>query len=140
MKTECTNNTPPWFVGHWREWHHGHGCDKDDGHPQSDQAKTEIAQHAANNDTGFPSFLTDAELRFLRASTTSGNELLVRALDELRDRRAAEKQRPVGVFLTSSATFDHSARTTQHFEPLLGCCVCEHCEQLPAHEPKEVAR
>ena len=88
MKTECTDHTPPWFVGHWRDWHRGHGCNKDDGKPRSDAATTEIAQHVANAGTGF---LTDAELRFLRASTTSGDELLVRALDELAARRAAER-------------------------------------------------
>ncbi|HSX23110.1 MAG TPA: hypothetical protein VLE97_10075 [Gaiellaceae bacterium] len=49
---------------------------------------TEIAQHEANATTGF---LTDAELHFLRASTTSGNDLLVRALDELAARRVAER-------------------------------------------------
>lgn len=85
----CTNNTPSWFVGHWREWHRGHGCDKDDGKPRSVDAATEIAQHTANTDT---SFLTDAELRFLRASTTSGNDLLVRALDELAARRAGTRR------------------------------------------------
>ena len=90
MKTECTDHSPSWFVGHWREWHRGHGCNRDDGHPRSDQAKTEIVQHAANEDAGFPDFLTDAELRFLRASTTSGNELLVRALDELTARRSGK--------------------------------------------------
>lgn len=80
----CTDHTPPSFVGHWREWHRGHGCDKDDGKPRSDAATTEIAQIAENAGTGF---LTDAELSFLRAATTSGNTLLVRALDELTARR-----------------------------------------------------
>lgn len=84
----CTNGTPPWFTGHWRDWHRGHGCDRDDGTPRSDDAKTEIVQHEANAATGF---LTDAELRMLRASTTSGNDLLVRALDELAARRARER-------------------------------------------------
>jgi hypothetical protein len=84
MKTSCIDHTPSWFVGHWRDWHRGHGCDKDDGKLRSDRAKTEIAQHAANADTGY---LTDAELGFLRASTTSGDERLVRALDELATRR-----------------------------------------------------
>lgn len=83
----CENCTPPWFVGHWRDWHRGHGCDQDDGSPRSDEAATEIGQHAANEHTGY---LTDAELRFLRAATTSGNELLVRALDELTARREAD--------------------------------------------------
>jgi hypothetical protein len=95
----CTNNTPPWFVGHCREWHRGHGCDRDDGKPRSEDAKIEIEQHAANAATGF---LTDRELDFLRASTTSGNALggagmvafnkamltlMVRALDEIKARR-----------------------------------------------------
>lgn len=83
----CTDHTPPGFVGHWREWHRGHGCDKDDGRPRSDDAKTEIEQIAANAATGY---LTDAELRFLRASTTSGNDLILRALDELAARRAGK--------------------------------------------------
>jgi len=84
----CSSPTPPWFTGHWKDWHRGHGCKQDDGKPRSDAATTEIAQHEANRDTGY---LTDAELRFLRASTTSGNELLCRALDELAARRTADK-------------------------------------------------
>lgn len=84
----CTDPTPRWFVGHWREWHRGHGCDRDDGKPRSDAATTEVEQHEANTATGF---LTDAELGFLRASTTSGNDLLCRALDELAARRSAGK-------------------------------------------------
>lgn len=88
----CDNFTPPWFVGHWRGWRHG--CDKDDGKARSVAATTEIEQHAANADIGF---LTDAELGFLRASTTSGNDLLVRALDELATwrQRAAELRKLV---------------------------------------------
>lgn len=27
----CTNNSPREHTGHWREWHRGHGCDKDPG-------------------------------------------------------------------------------------------------------------
>jgi hypothetical protein len=88
LNESCTDHSPSWFVGHWRDWHRGHGCDKDDGQPRSDRAKTEIEQHAANVDTGY---LTDAELRYLRASTTSGNDLLVRALDELAARRAESR-------------------------------------------------
>jgi len=80
----CTDHSPPWFIGHWRNWHRGHGCDKDDGKVRSEAATTEIEQHAANANTGF---LTDAELSFLRAATTSGNTLLVHALDELTARR-----------------------------------------------------
>lgn len=88
LNETCGDHTPRWFVGHWREWHRGHGCDKDDGKPRSIVATTEIEQHAENADTGF---LTDAELGFLRASTTSGNELLVRALDELAVRRSKDR-------------------------------------------------
>lgn len=119
LKASCTDHTPPWFVGHWRDWHRGHGCDKDDGKPRADVATTEIEQHATNESTGF---LTDAELNFLRASTTSGNDLLVRALNELSARRASDKPSP---------SFDHSTRTTKYFEPLLGLCVCTHCQKLP---------
>lgn len=123
-KDPCGDPTPPWFVGHWRDWHRGHGCALDDGQPRSARATTEVAQHAANKTSGF---LTDAELSFLRAATTAGNELLVRALDELAERRAVERK--------PAASFDHSARTTKHFEPLLGHCVCEHCGRLPERGP-----
>lgn len=85
----CTDTSPPSFVGHWRDWHRGHGCEQDDGCPRSDAAKTEVAQMAANKDSGF---LTDAELGHLRASTTGGDELRVRALDELRARRQAASE------------------------------------------------
>lgn len=85
MKEDCPNNTPPWFVGHWRDWHRGHGCNKDDGKSRSDAATIEVEQHATNTRTGF---LTDAELSFLRAATTSGDTLRVRALEELAARRA----------------------------------------------------
>lgn len=118
----CSKGTPSWFTSHWRDWHRGHGCDKDDGVPRSEAAIAEIAQHGANEATGY---LTDAELGLLRARTTSGDTLLVRALDELRERRATEKRNGV-------ATFDHSARTTKHFEPHLGYCVCHHCVRLPS--------
>ena len=86
VSRSCADHTPSWFVGHWRDWHRGHGCDQDDGSSRSDVAVTEIAQHAANAATGY---LTDAELSFLRGSTTSGNTVLVRALDELAARRHA---------------------------------------------------
>jgi hypothetical protein len=119
----CTDPSPRWFVSHWRDWHRGHGCDLDDGKPRSTAATAEIEQHAANESTGF---LTDAELRMLRASTTSGNELLVRALDELVARRAVEK-----VKLPSAPVFDHGTLCIKHFEPLLGYCVCPHCAKLP---------
>lgn len=81
----CSDDTPRWFTGRWRDWHRGHGCDKDDGNPRSIEAVVEIDQHAANIGTGY---LTDAELSYLRARTTSGDTLLVRAFDELRARRA----------------------------------------------------
>jgi len=115
----CPGGAPSWFVGHWRDWHRGHGCDCDDGKPRSKAAATEIEQHAANAGTGF---LTDAELNFLRARTTSGDALLVRAIDELTARRGATRPPP---------SFDHSQLSTKHFEPLLGYCVCKDCERLP---------
>ena len=125
MNKTCTNNTPRGFVGHWREWHRGHGCDKDDGKQRSDEARHEIAQMKANETTGY---LTDAELRHLRAATTSGNELLCRALDELAARRVGDKALAV-------PEFDHSSLTVKHFQPLLGYCVCKHCERLPSVAP-----
>lgn len=133
LNESCTDHTPSWFVGHWRDWHRGHGCARDDGKPRSDDAKTEIAQHAANVATGF---LTDAELRLLRASTTSGNDLLVRALDELVARRAANKVREK---LQAAPAFDHCDRRAKHFDPLLGFCICAHCTKLPEHEQQERA-
>lgn len=87
MPDPCTNHTPSWFVGHWRDWHRGHGCSQDDGRDRSREAVVEIEQHATNAAT---SQLTDAELAHLRARTTSGDDLLVRALDELRRRRQTE--------------------------------------------------
>ena len=88
MTTSCTNHSPNWFVGHWRDWHRGHGCEKDDGKPRSDAARAEIEQHAANEQTGY---LTDAELDHLLRRTSSGDTLLVRALDELNARRKAAR-------------------------------------------------
>ena len=126
MNKTCTNNTPRGFVGHWREWHRGHGCDNDDGKPRSDEARHEIAQMKANETTGY---LTDAELRHLRAATTSGNELLCRALDELAARRVGDRALAV-------PAFDHSRLTVKHFQPLLGYCVCDHCARLPSVAPR----
>ena len=126
MNKTCTNNTPRGFVGHWREWHRGHGCDKDDGKPRSAEARHEIAQMKANETSGY---LTDAELRHLRASTTSGNELLIRALDELAARRVGDRTLAV-------PAYDHSGLTAKHFEPLLGYCVCKDCEKLPSVAPR----
>jgi hypothetical protein len=90
MKKNCPDNIPAWFIGRWRDWHRGHGCPQDDGLARSAEAVAEISQHHANKDTGH---LTDAELAHLRARTTSGDTLLVRALDELRTRRAEITQR-----------------------------------------------
>ena len=83
----CSNGTPSWFTGHWRDWHRGHGCDQDDGKDRSNAAVIEIEQHRKRAATGF---LTDAELGLLHARTTSGDDLLVRALAELTARRATE--------------------------------------------------
>lgn len=30
-RQSCRDNCPPEWVGHWRDWHRGHGCDKDPG-------------------------------------------------------------------------------------------------------------
>jgi len=103
----CADHTPSWFVGHWREWHRGHGCDRDDGKPRSPDAASEIAQHAANTATGF---LTDAELRFLRAATTSGDELRVRTIDELAARRGGDARESVSPAELRSLRGSASAR------------------------------
>lgn len=29
QKAKCQDNSPAGFAGHWRDWHRGHGCDKD---------------------------------------------------------------------------------------------------------------
>jgi hypothetical protein len=81
----CPNNTPPWFTGHWRDWHRGHGCEKDDGKPRSEAATAEIARHATN---GNARYLTDAEPGLLHARSTAGDgdASLVRAPDELETR------------------------------------------------------
>lgn len=39
----CANNSPPGFTGHWRDWHRGHGCGKDDHKPRSTAGQAEIA-------------------------------------------------------------------------------------------------
>lgn len=39
---ECRNNSPAWFTGRWRDWHRGHGCNKDDGQPRSAEGAAEI--------------------------------------------------------------------------------------------------
>ncbi len=40
------SDSPPWFRGRWRDWHRGHGCEKDDGRPRSVEAQAEINAHA----------------------------------------------------------------------------------------------
>ncbi|HSX22840.1 MAG TPA: hypothetical protein VLE97_08725 [Gaiellaceae bacterium] len=135
----CTNSTPPWFTGHWRDWHRGHGCDRDDGKPRSDEARLEIEQHAANAGTGY---LTDAELRFVRAATTSGDVLLCRALDELAVRRGAQKWNtpmrrglahcgmgPPGWRCSCGAAFDAYALLAEHVRQSIDC---PRCGALPA--------
>jgi hypothetical protein len=42
QKERCTNDSPPWFTGRWRDWHRGHGCDKDDGQPRTIEGALEI--------------------------------------------------------------------------------------------------
>jgi hypothetical protein len=43
----CPGDSPPWFSGRWRDWHRGHGCEKDDGRPRSAEAIEEIKRHEA---------------------------------------------------------------------------------------------
>ena len=62
MSDPCTNQTPRWFTGHWREWHRGHGCDIDDGKPRSSDAVAEITKHEAPPDRS-TGFLTSVEWR-----------------------------------------------------------------------------
>ena len=91
----CPSGTPSWFTGHWRDWHRGHGCGQDDGKPRSDAAIAEIAQHEANKATGY---LTDAELRFLRASHDVGRHAArtcARRAERSTDRREEARRRGV---------------------------------------------
>jgi hypothetical protein len=130
-KLHCTNGTPAWFTGHWRDWHRGHGCDRDDGKTRSEDAMTEVAQHAAYTVSGF---LTDAELRMLRASTTSGNDLLMRALDELTARRARDAhprtvpvhtmKGPPGWRCECGASFDDYYALAEHVRLSIPCPRC----------------
>lgn len=41
-KPPCKDMSPPWFTGRWRDWHRGHGCDKDDGRPRTPEGQAEI--------------------------------------------------------------------------------------------------
>src|SRR4029077_11737246 len=88
-------------------------CAHDDGKPRSEAAAAEIFQHAANRVTGC---LTDAGLGYLRARATSGDTLLVRALDELRDCRlqAAQKSAELAEVL---AIFDATWCTEHGHSP-----------------------
>lgn len=38
----CSNHSPSWFTGRWRDWHRGHRCDKDDGDPRTPEGQAEI--------------------------------------------------------------------------------------------------
>ena len=48
-KPPCSNMSPPWFTGRWRDWHRGHGCDKDDGKPRAPWAQADIDAHERGN-------------------------------------------------------------------------------------------
>ena len=41
----------------------------------------------------------------------------------------------VAVNIEPVPPFDHSTRSTKHFDTLLGFCVCAQCAHLPEHEP-----
>lgn len=45
--TSCTDYAPRGFSGHWRDWHRGHGCDKDDARPRTPLGDAEIRQLTA---------------------------------------------------------------------------------------------
>ena len=47
-KKTCTDFTPPWFTGRWRDWHRGHGCDQDDGKFRTSEGQREIDDHEAD--------------------------------------------------------------------------------------------
>jgi hypothetical protein len=38
----CSSTAPAWFTGHWRDWHRGHGCDRDDGKPRTEISQPEL--------------------------------------------------------------------------------------------------
>lgn len=46
-RPRCANYSPPWYTGRWRDWHRGHGCDKDDGDPRSAEGAAEIERGGA---------------------------------------------------------------------------------------------
>jgi hypothetical protein len=58
---------------------------------------------------------------------------IVRGFQELCEQRALAVAPSVPGGATPQA--DHSLRTTKWYEPMLGPCVCIHCEQLPYHDP-----
>lgn len=44
-RPRCRDFVPALFRFHWREWHRGHGCELDDGEPQSEEVAAAIAEH-----------------------------------------------------------------------------------------------
>lgn len=60
--TPCSDNSPPWFTGRWRDWHRGHGCDQDDGKPRTPEGKAEIDARTAQVAAGRENDLSDFEL------------------------------------------------------------------------------
>lgn len=40
-KRQCPEGTPRGFAGHWKEWHRGHGCNRDDGRSRSPAVKVD---------------------------------------------------------------------------------------------------
>ena len=71
-KPRCSNSPPPWFVGHWRDWHRGHGCDLGDGKPGSEVTSAGVVQPAT------------------RKTAAPLNELVVRTYDALKARFVLE--------------------------------------------------
>lgn len=48
----CADLCPPAFTGRWRDWHRGHGCDKDDGLPRTAEGQAEIDAILGSPDQG----------------------------------------------------------------------------------------
>ena len=70
QEARCTNDSPPWFTGRWRDWHRGHGCDKDDGQPRTLEGALEI-MHRERRPAGAARQLLEVE-RELRESLRGG--------------------------------------------------------------------
>jgi hypothetical protein len=71
QEKRCTQYSPPWFTGRWRDWHRGHGCEKDDGKPRTPEGALEIEQGEQQPHSGAARQLVEVE-RDLRESLRDG--------------------------------------------------------------------